>query len=123
MLPLLNRQWRALVAAVVVPVVVSVAALPLVSGPMSFFTHAAYILSAGLLQQLVLGNGVCFRLPLAGPVPADPVHRDHLRRIVAVVPPYRTVTAVLVLHLVGCAAAVVVAEVMSLAQGYYSFRS
>lgn len=36
LLPLLNRQWRVLVAAFVVPVVFNVAAWPLVADPMNF---------------------------------------------------------------------------------------
>ncbi|CKU31484.1 arabinofuranan 3-O-arabinosyltransferase [Mycobacterium tuberculosis] len=65
LLPLLNRQWRALVAAVVVPVVVNVAALPLVSDPMSFFTRTLpYILGTrDYFNSSILGNGVYFGLP------------------------------------------------------------
>ncbi|KAA1248551.1 DUF2029 domain-containing protein [Mycobacterium simiae] len=65
LLPLLNRQWRAVVAAIVIPVVVNVAALPLVSHPMDFFTRTLpYILGTrDYFNSSIQGNGVYFGLP------------------------------------------------------------
>ena len=46
LLPLLNRQWRCLVTAFLVPVVFNAAAWPLISDPMSFVTRTVpYIFS------------------------------------------------------------------------------
>src|SRR6476469_5545577 len=46
LLPLLNRQWRALATAVAVPVAFNVAAWPLISDPMNFVTRTVpYIFS------------------------------------------------------------------------------
>ena len=45
LLPLLNRQWRALVAAFAVPLVFNVAAWPLVSDPMNFVTRTLRYIS------------------------------------------------------------------------------
>ena len=51
LLPLLNRQWRALVPAVVVPVAFNLAALPLISDPMDFFTRTVpYILAPATIS-------------------------------------------------------------------------
>lgn len=65
LLPLLNRQWRALVAAIAVPVVFNLAALPLVSDPMDFFTRTVpYMLGTrDYFNSSILGNGVYFGLP------------------------------------------------------------
>ena len=66
LLPLLNRQWRALVAAVAVPVVFNAAAWPLISDPMSFVTRTLpYILSTrDYFNSSILGNGVYYGLPM-----------------------------------------------------------
>ena len=65
LLPLLNRQWRALVPAIAVPVVINLAALPLVSHPMDFFTRTVpYILGTrDYFNSSIEGNGVYFGLP------------------------------------------------------------
>jgi arabinofuranan 3-O-arabinosyltransferase len=65
LLPLLNRQWRALVPAVALPVVINLAALPLVSHPMDFFTRTVpYILGTrDYFNSSIEGNGVYFGLP------------------------------------------------------------
>ncbi len=65
LLPLLNRQWRALMTAIVVPVVINVAALPLVPHPMDFFTRTLpYILGTrDYFNSSIEGNGVYFGLP------------------------------------------------------------
>jgi arabinofuranan 3-O-arabinosyltransferase len=65
LLPLLNRQWRALVPAVVVPVAVNLAALPLISDPMDFFTRTVpYFLSTrDYFNSSIEGNGVYYGLP------------------------------------------------------------
>jgi arabinofuranan 3-O-arabinosyltransferase len=65
LLPLLNRQWRALVGAIVLPVVVNVAAWPLVSDPMDFVTRTVpYILGTrDYFNSSIEGNGVYFGLP------------------------------------------------------------
>ncbi|MGO9929913.1 MAG: arabinofuranan 3-O-arabinosyltransferase [Mycobacterium sp.] len=65
LLPLLNRQWRALVTALLVPVVTNLAALPLVSDPMDFFTRTLpYILGTrDYFNSSIEGNGVYFGLP------------------------------------------------------------
>ncbi|AKN17490.1 hypothetical protein MHAE_04280 [Mycobacterium haemophilum DSM 44634] len=65
LLPLLNRQWRALVPAIALPVVINLAALPLVSHPMDFFTRTVpYILGTrDYFNSSIEGNGVYFGLP------------------------------------------------------------
>ena len=65
LLPLLNRQWRALVAAFVVPLVINLAAWPLVSHPMDFVTRTVpYILGIrDYFNSSIEGNGVYFGLP------------------------------------------------------------
>ncbi len=65
LLPLLNRQWRAVLAAIVVPAVFNLAALPLVSDPGDFFAHTLpYILGTrDYFNSSILGNGVYFGLP------------------------------------------------------------
>ncbi|HWF29091.1 MAG TPA: arabinofuranan 3-O-arabinosyltransferase [Mycobacterium sp.] len=65
LLPLLNRQWRALVPAFVVPVVINLAALPLLSDPMDFLTRTLpYIIGTrDYFNSSIEGNGVYFGLP------------------------------------------------------------
>jgi arabinofuranan 3-O-arabinosyltransferase len=64
-LPLLNRQWRAVVAAVVVPLVANAAAWPLVNDPKAFVTRTLpYLLGTrDYFNSSILGNGVYFGLP------------------------------------------------------------
>ncbi|MBY0442045.1 MAG: arabinofuranan 3-O-arabinosyltransferase [Mycobacteriaceae bacterium] len=66
LLPLLNRQWRAVVAALVVPVLFNLAALPLINHPMDFFTRTVpYMLGTrDYFNSSILGNGVYFGLPM-----------------------------------------------------------
>jgi arabinofuranan 3-O-arabinosyltransferase len=65
LLPLLNRQWRALATALVVPVVFNAAAWPLISDPMNFVTRTLpYIFSTrDYFNSSILGNGVYYGLP------------------------------------------------------------
>ena len=65
LLPLLNRQWRAVVAAIVVPLVFNLAAWPLVVHPMDFVTRTLpYILGVrDYFNSSIEGNGVYFGLP------------------------------------------------------------
>lgn len=65
LLPLLNRQWRAVVAGLVVPVVFNLAALPLVVHPLDFFTRTVpYMLGVrDYFNSSIEGNGVYFGLP------------------------------------------------------------
>ncbi|BBZ14298.1 arabinofuranan 3-O-arabinosyltransferase [Mycobacterium branderi] len=65
LLPLLNRQWRAVVAAIVVPAVFNLAALPLTVHPMDFFTRTVpYMLGVrDYFNSSIEGNGVYFGLP------------------------------------------------------------
>ncbi|EHB50241.1 Protein of unknown function DUF2029 [Mycolicibacterium rhodesiae JS60] len=65
LLPLLKGQWRALVAAIVVPVVFNLAAWPLVADPMNFVKRTLpYIFSTrDYFNSSVLGNGVYYGLP------------------------------------------------------------
>ncbi|MGH3958507.1 arabinofuranan 3-O-arabinosyltransferase [Mycobacterium sp.] len=65
LLPLLNRQWRAVLVAIVVPAVFNLAALPLLSDPMDFFTRTLpYIMGTrDYFNSSILGNGVYFGLP------------------------------------------------------------
>ena len=65
LLPLLNRQWRTLVPAFVVPIVINAAAFPLVSHPMDFFRRTLpYILGVrDYFNSSIEGNGVYFGLP------------------------------------------------------------
>lgn len=65
LLPLLNRQWRTLVPAIAVPVVVNVAAWPLVSDPMDFVTKTVpyFLGTRDYFNSSVEGNGVYFGLP------------------------------------------------------------
>jgi arabinofuranan 3-O-arabinosyltransferase len=66
LLPLLNRQWRAIVAAIAVPVVFNAAAWPLVSNPMDFFRNTVpYILSTrDYFNSSIEGNGIYYGLPM-----------------------------------------------------------
>jgi arabinofuranan 3-O-arabinosyltransferase len=66
LLPLLNRQWRTLIAAVAVPVAFNVAAWPLVSDRTNFIHRTLpYILSTrDYFNSSVLGNGVYYGLPM-----------------------------------------------------------
>ena len=65
LLPLLNRQWRALVTAVAVPLVFNAAAWPLVADPMNFVKRTLpYIFSTrDYFNSSVLGNGTYYGLP------------------------------------------------------------
>ena len=65
LLPLLNRQWRAIVTAIAVPVLFNAAAWPLVSDPMNFVTRTLpYILGTrDYFNSSILGNGVYYGLP------------------------------------------------------------
>jgi arabinofuranan 3-O-arabinosyltransferase len=65
LLPLLNRQWRALVPAFVVPIVFNIIAWPLISDPMSFVTRTArYILTTrDYFNSSIAGNGLYYGLP------------------------------------------------------------
>lgn len=65
LLPLLNRQWRALVPAFAIPVAVNLAAWPMVSDPMDFATRTVpYILGTrDYFNSSIEGNGVYFGLP------------------------------------------------------------
>jgi arabinofuranan 3-O-arabinosyltransferase len=65
LLPLLNRQWRTLVPAIAVPVVVNVAAWPLVSDPMDFVTKTVpyFLGTRDYFNSSIEGNGVYFGLP------------------------------------------------------------
>ncbi len=66
LLPLLNRQWRALVPAVGVPLLFNVAAWPLVSDPMQFVRGTVpYIFSVrDYFNSSIQGNGIYYGLPL-----------------------------------------------------------
>ena len=66
LLPLLNRQWRALVAAFAVPLVFNVAAWPLISDPMNFVTRTVpYILTTrDYFNSSIAGNGIYYGLPM-----------------------------------------------------------
>src|ERR1700751_1105801 len=65
LLPLLNRQWRTLVPAFVVPAVVNVVAWPLVSDPMDFVTKTLPYIGGvrDYFNSSIEGNGVYFGLP------------------------------------------------------------
>jgi arabinofuranan 3-O-arabinosyltransferase len=65
LLPLLNRQWRALVTAVAVPLVFNAVAWPLVADPMDFVTRTVpYILGVrDYFNSSIQGNGVYYGLP------------------------------------------------------------
>jgi arabinofuranan 3-O-arabinosyltransferase len=65
LLPVLNRQWRAVVAAIVLPVAFNLAAMPLVVHPLDFFTRTLpYTLGVrDYFNSSIEGNGVYFGLP------------------------------------------------------------
>lgn len=65
LLPLLNRQWRALVTAIAVPLVINAAAFPLISHPMDFFTKTLPYIGGtrDYFNSSIEGNGVYFGLP------------------------------------------------------------
>ena len=65
LLPLLNRQWRALVPAFGVPLVFNAAAWPLVTDPMSFVRRTVpYIFSTrDYFNSSIQGNGIYYGLP------------------------------------------------------------
>src|SRR6201996_2504275 len=65
LLPLLNRQWRAIVTAIVLPVVINLAALPLVSHPKDFLTKTVpyFLGTRDYFNSSIEGNGVYFGLP------------------------------------------------------------
>lgn len=65
LLPVLSRQWRALVPAFGVPLVFNAAAWPLVSDPMNFITRTVpYILSTrDYFNSSILGHGIYYGLP------------------------------------------------------------
>ena len=66
LLPLLNRQWRALVGAFGVPLLFNAAAWPLVSDPRNFIDRTVpYILSTrDYFNSSILGNGIYYGLPM-----------------------------------------------------------
>jgi arabinofuranan 3-O-arabinosyltransferase len=66
LLPLLNRQWRALVPAFGVPLLFNAVAWPLVSDPMNFVRRTArYIFSTrDYFNSSIVGNGIYYGLPL-----------------------------------------------------------
>ena len=66
LLPLLNRQWRALVPAVLVPLLFNAAAWPLVSNPMDFVRNTVpYIFSTrDYFNSSIQGNGIYYGLPV-----------------------------------------------------------
>ncbi|MCW2649453.1 MAG: hypothetical protein JWR32_429 [Mycobacterium sp.] len=66
LLPLLNRQWRALVTAFAVPVAFNLAAWPLSADPIDFFKRTLpYILGTrDYFNSSILGNGVYYGLPM-----------------------------------------------------------
>lgn len=66
LLPLLNKQWRALVAALVVPLAFNVIAWPLVVDRGNFIRRTLpYILSTrDYFNSSVLGNGIYYGLPM-----------------------------------------------------------
>jgi arabinofuranan 3-O-arabinosyltransferase len=66
LLPLLNRQWRALIPAFGVPLLFNAVAWPLVSDPMSFVRRTVpYIFSTrDYFNSSILGNGIYYGLPM-----------------------------------------------------------
>jgi arabinofuranan 3-O-arabinosyltransferase len=65
LLPLLNRQWRALIPAVGVPLLFNAAAWPLVSHPMDFVRNTVpYIFRVrDYFNSSIQGNGIYYGLP------------------------------------------------------------
>ncbi|OBG84802.1 hypothetical protein A5699_26115 [Mycobacterium sp. E802] len=66
LLPLLNRQWRALVTAFAVPIVFNAVAWPLSSDPMGFVRNTLpYIMETrDYFNSAILGNGIYYGLPM-----------------------------------------------------------
>ncbi|BBZ28086.1 alpha-(1-_3)-arabinofuranosyltransferase [Mycolicibacterium madagascariense] len=66
LLPLLNRQWRALVTAIGVPLLFNAVAWPLVSDPMNFVRRTVpYIFSTrDYFNSSIQGNGIYYGLPV-----------------------------------------------------------
>ncbi|MGO4445791.1 arabinofuranan 3-O-arabinosyltransferase [Mycobacterium sp. 2YAF39] len=66
LIPLLNRQWRALIPAFLVPVAFNLAAWPLVKDPMNFVTRTtAYIFTTrDYFNSSIAGNGLYYGLPI-----------------------------------------------------------
>jgi arabinofuranan 3-O-arabinosyltransferase len=66
LLPLLNRQWRPLVAGILVPVAFNVAAWPLIADPMNFVRRTVpYIFGTrDYFNSSILGNGIYYGLPM-----------------------------------------------------------
>jgi arabinofuranan 3-O-arabinosyltransferase len=65
LLPLLNRQWRAIVTAVAVPVAFNLAAIPLVKDWANFYKRTLpYILQTrDYFNSSISGNGIYYGLP------------------------------------------------------------
>jgi arabinofuranan 3-O-arabinosyltransferase len=65
LIPLLNRQWRALVPAFLVPLAFNAVAWPLVKDPMNFVTRtSAYIFTTrDYFNSSIAGNGLYYGLP------------------------------------------------------------
>ena len=84
LLPLLNRQWRAVVTAIAVPVVFNLAAWPLVADPMNFITRTLpYIFSIrDYFNSSIQGNGVYYGLPM-WLILLLRIDRDHERKRIA----------------------------------------
>ncbi|MGZ8813654.1 MAG: arabinofuranan 3-O-arabinosyltransferase [Mycobacterium sp.] len=66
LIPLLNRQWRALIPAFLVPVAFNLAAWPLVKDPMNFVTRTAeYIFTTrDYFNSSIAGNALYYGLPV-----------------------------------------------------------
>jgi arabinofuranan 3-O-arabinosyltransferase len=66
LIPLLNRQWRALIPAVLVPIAFNLAAWPLVKDPMNFVTRTAeYIFTTrDYFNSSIAGNALYYGLPI-----------------------------------------------------------
>ena len=66
LLPLLNRQWRALVTAFAVPLVFNAIAWPLSADPMGFVRNTVpYIFQTrDYFNSSILGNGIYYGLPM-----------------------------------------------------------
>jgi arabinofuranan 3-O-arabinosyltransferase len=65
LLPLLNRQWRALVPAIIVPAVINAAAWPVVPHSKDFVTKTVpyFLGTRDYFNSSIQGNGVYFGLP------------------------------------------------------------
>ncbi|MBN9633620.1 MAG: DUF2029 domain-containing protein, partial [Actinobacteria bacterium] len=66
LLPLLNRQWRALVAAFAMPLIFNAVAWPLSADPMGFVRNTVpYIFQTrDYFNSSLLGNGIYYGLPM-----------------------------------------------------------